>query len=88
MIHRVVVPLVLALLAAAVTPAVAETVRTAASGLLLTGFRLEPGAATRPPPVPEGRGIEFLTTRLVRWGAAGAGGVAIAGWCHCRRSTA
>ena len=30
------------------------------SGLLLTGFRLDPGARTLPPPAPESRRIEFL----------------------------
>jgi lysophospholipase L1-like esterase len=30
------------------------------SGLLLTGFRLDPGADTLPPPAPEDRRIEFL----------------------------
>ncbi len=30
------------------------------SGLLLTGFRLDPGATTLPPPAPEDRRIEFL----------------------------
>ena len=30
------------------------------SGLLLTGFRLDPGTATLPPPPPENRRIEFL----------------------------
>jgi lysophospholipase L1-like esterase len=30
------------------------------SGLLLTGFRLDPGADTVPPPAPEDRRIEFL----------------------------